>query len=241
MTSSTEASRGPSSAPVGTSSGTRASASVRLARTTRWATVASGTRKARAISGVLRPPNRRSVRAARACAESIGWHVAKSRLSMSSPMSSSAAAARSSSLVECSRSSRRPSSSWRRSAICRRRSWSIARCLAVAISQAPGLSGMPDCGHCSSAATSASWARSSAHPMSWTMRARAPITRADSIRHTASIARRVSARTAIVPHAASSKSDISYTCRTSMMSPSLAGQRLAHSTASSLDRAWMSQ
>ena len=37
-----------------------------------------------------------------------------------------------------------------------------ARCLAVAMSQAPGLSGTPDSGHCSSAATSASWARSSA-------------------------------------------------------------------------------
>ena len=39
---------------------------------------------------------------------------------------------------------------------------SIARCFAVAMSHAPGLSGTPDAGHCSSAATSASCARSSA-------------------------------------------------------------------------------
>ena len=38
----------------------------------------------------------------------------------------------------------------------------MARCLAVAMSQAPGLSGTPDSGHCSSAATSASCASSSA-------------------------------------------------------------------------------
>ena len=49
----------------------------------------------------------------------------------------------------------------------------MARCLAVAISQAPGLRGMPDAGHCSSAATSASWASSSARPMSRTMRVKA--------------------------------------------------------------------
>ena len=55
MTSSTEASRAARSAPRGTSKGTRASASVRLARTMRWAMVGSGTRKARAISSVVEP------------------------------------------------------------------------------------------------------------------------------------------------------------------------------------------
>ena len=59
MTSSTDDSRAASSAPRGTSNGTRASASVRLARTMRCATVGSGTRKARAISSVVRPPSRR--------------------------------------------------------------------------------------------------------------------------------------------------------------------------------------
>jgi hypothetical protein len=86
------------------------------------------------------------------------------------------------------------------------------------------------------------------------------MTRADSIRQTASMARPASAlvggrlgpvasagaggrigSSGTPDQAAWSKSDISYTRRTSMTSPSRAGQRVAHSTASSLDRAWMSQ
>ena len=51
------------------------SASVRLARTMRWAIVGSGTRKARAISSVVRPPSRRSVSATRASVESTGWQA----------------------------------------------------------------------------------------------------------------------------------------------------------------------
>ena len=70
-----------------------------------------------------------------------------------------------------------------------RRMRSIARFFAVAISQAPGLSGTPDRGHVSSAETSASCARSSASPTSRTMRASPEMTRADSIRQTASTAR----------------------------------------------------
>src|SRR5918996_4156983 len=73
-----------------------------------------------------------------------------------------------------------------------RRKKSIARCFAVAMSQAPGLRGTPDSGHCSSAATSASWARSSATPTSRTMRARPAMSLGDSILQTASIARWVS-------------------------------------------------
>src|SRR3989441_3401933 len=64
----------------------------------------------------------------------------------------------------------------------------MARRLAVAMSHAPGLSGTPDCGHPSSAATSASWARSSARPTSPTIRARPAMSLADSIRQTASMA-----------------------------------------------------
>jgi len=41
----------------------------------RGATVGSGARKARAISVVVRPPSRRSVRATRASVERTGWHV----------------------------------------------------------------------------------------------------------------------------------------------------------------------
>src|SRR5436305_14091626 len=69
----------------------------------------------------------------------------------------------------------------------------MPRRLAAAISQAPGLFGTPDSGHCSRAATSASWARSSARPTSRTIRVRPAISRADSIRQTASTVRLTSA------------------------------------------------
>jgi hypothetical protein len=74
----------------------------------------------------------------------------------------------------------------------RRRSWSIARCFAVAMSQAAGLSGTPETGHCSSADTSASCASSSARPTSRMTRARLAMRRGDSMRQTASMARWVS-------------------------------------------------
>ena len=64
----------------------------------------------------------------------------------------------------------------------------MPRRLAIAISHAPGLRGMPSAGHCSSAATSASCARSSARPTSRVMRASAAISFGDSIFQTASIA-----------------------------------------------------
>ena len=61
------------------------------------------------------------------------------------------------------------------------------------MSQAPGLSGIARLGHCSSAATRASCASSSARPTSRTIRARPAMSLADSILQTASIARWVSA------------------------------------------------
>src|ERR1700693_3791804 len=57
------------------------------------------------------------------------------------------------------------------------------------MSQAPGRSGTPSAGHCSSAATRASCASSSAVPMSPTTRASPAMSRADSMRQIASIAR----------------------------------------------------
>src|SRR5712691_4999422 len=66
---------------------------------------------------------------------------------------------------------------------------SIARCVAVPMSQAPGRSGTPAVGHCSRAATRASCASSPAVPMSPTTRASPAMSRADSIRQIASIAR----------------------------------------------------
>src|SRR5436189_5628023 len=98
------------------------------------------------------------------------------------------ASAKSASGLPCRSSSSWPRCSCVRSRILPRRKWSIARCFAVAMSQAPGLTGTPDSGHCSKAATSASCARSSAIPISPTMRARPAMSLADSIRQTASIA-----------------------------------------------------
>nr|WP_276602713.1 hypothetical protein [Nannocystis pusilla] len=53
------------------------------------------------------------------------------------------------------------------------------------MSHAPGLFGTPAVGHCSSAATSASWASSSAMPRSRTNRVSPAISLADSRRQTA--------------------------------------------------------
>src|SRR5437867_3634055 len=78
----------------------------------------------------------------------------------------------------------------------------MARCFAVAISQAPGPSGTPWTGHCSIAITRASCASSSAAPTSPVIRARPAMRRGDSIRQTASIAERVasSLSTVVRPH-----------------------------------------
>src|SRR5262249_37270122 len=180
-----------SSGPRGTSKGTCFSARVRLARTMRWATVASGTRNARAISSVVRPPSRRSVSATRDSVGRTGWQAVNTRRRRSSPMSSRAAS-RSGAVSSCWASSSRPISSCLRSIRLLRRTRSIARYFAVAMSQAPGLFGTPDSGHCSSAATRASCARSSARPTSRTTRARPAMSLADSIRQTAAMVRCVS-------------------------------------------------
>src|SRR3954468_15452323 len=186
MTSSTDDSRAVNSGPVGTSKGTCAAVSVRLARTIRCASVASGTRNARAISSVVRPPTRRRVSATRASRLSTGWQEMKTSRRTSSSTTSSKAAAQSGSSP--SRSSR-PSSAVLRCSVSARRKLSIARCFAVAISHAPGRSGMPPAGHCSSAATSASCASSSASPTSPVTRVSAPTSLADSMRQTASTTR----------------------------------------------------
>jgi hypothetical protein len=81
-----------------------------------------------------------------------------------------------------------------------RRNMSIARCFAAAMSQAPGLSGMPDSGHCWRAATRASCASSSARPTSRTIRVRPAMILADSILQTASMARCVSVAVTATNH-----------------------------------------
>src|SRR5258707_1868540 len=188
MTSSTEGRRASSSSPRGTSKGTFASRSVRFARTSRWAIVDSLTRNARAVSAVVRPPSSRRVSATRASEESSGWQQVNIRPSRSSPTSSSSAASKSARSIAIRIPTSRASSSCLRSKVVWRRARSIARFLAVAMSQARGLSGTPDSGQRVRAATSASWARSSARPTSRTIRARAAMRRADSIRQTASVA-----------------------------------------------------
>ena len=65
----------------------------------------------------------------------------------------------------------------------------FAKRVVVAVSHAPGLSGMPVRGHVSSASTSASCAISSASPTSRSIRARLPMIFADSILQTASMVR----------------------------------------------------
>src|ERR1700722_2434831 len=145
MTSRTEERRAASSGPRGTSKGTCLSARVRLARTMRWAIVASGVRKARAISSVVRPPRRRRVSAARDSVERTGWHAMKTRRRRSSLMMLSRVESRSGEV--CSRaSSSWASSSYLRLATALRRKRSMARRLAVAVSQAAGVSGTPECG-----------------------------------------------------------------------------------------------
>ena len=133
------------------------------------------------------------------------------------------------------------------------------------MSHAAGLSGTPFTGQFSSAATSASCASSSARPTSRTMRATLAMIFADSMRQTASIARRVvaspvmpavrprvtglavacalqgrvapgaSGKQAACAAGSAPKSASSCTCRTSITWPSPAGQRDAHSMASSRD------
>src|ERR1700722_10489306 len=68
------------------------------------------------------------------------------------------------------------------------------------MSQAPGLSGTPDSGHCSSAATRASCARSSASPTSRTMRVRPAMSLGDSILQTASMVRCMSVAVTTTDH-----------------------------------------
>ena len=192
MTPSTEPSRSARSAPRGTSKGMRASAIAFLARTMRWPIVVSAARKARAISAVVSPPRRRSVRATRDSAGRMGWQAVKIRRRRSSPTSSSSRSIRSVSVSGLFSSSVRPTSSSLAWAMVRWRKWSMARRLAVCISQAPGFCGTPPCGQVLRAISSASWASSSAKEMSRTMRARPATRRACSIFQTLVMARWVS-------------------------------------------------
>ena len=90
-----------------------------LARLIRCAIVASGTRNARAISAVVRPPTARSVSAIADAGDSAGWQHMNSRSSVSSrsvaPSVSAASAICSSAGIRLTTSASR----WRRAASAR--------------------------------------------------------------------------------------------------------------------------
>ena len=84
MTRSTRARRSALASAPGSANCSPDSATLRLARLIRWAIVASGTRKAAAISFVDSPPSARSVRATADGRRQRGWQHMKKRTSVSS-------------------------------------------------------------------------------------------------------------------------------------------------------------
>src|SRR5712691_1147289 len=153
-----------------------------LARTMRWATVASATRNALPISAVVKPATARKVSATCASCDRAGWQHVKISLRRSSASAGSG--------VNADRSS---SASFSRYRVSRRR-MSMARRRAVVINHAPGLSGMPCSGHFSNAATRLSWTTSSARSKSPIARTSAAVSRPASSRKTATTAASVAVR-----------------------------------------------
>ena len=133
------------SGPFGILNGTPLSATCTLARVIRRVMVASGTRKARAISAVVSPPTARRVSAICEAGDSAGWQHRNSRMSVSSDSAAgvSAAGASHSAGGIC-----RAAASSRRCLACSLRSRSVSRREATVISQPRGLPGMPSAGHC---------------------------------------------------------------------------------------------
>src|SRR3954470_14780551 len=142
--------------------------------------VGSGTRNARAISSVVRPPSVRRVSATCASVASAGWQQVKTSSSRSSLNVGSSS--RESSLAVGASSSFVFSASVRS-----RRTRSIARLRAVATSQARGFAGVPSRGHRSAAIANASWAASSARSKSPRKPIRVASTRPHSSRKVRSI------------------------------------------------------
>ena len=184
---STAARRCANSGPVGRVSGMPLSLMVRLARLIRWAMVASGTRNAAAICAVVSPPTARRVSAIWLGADSAGWQQPNSRASESSrPVPGPASAAGLSSSA-CGVATATWSSRRRRD--CSLRAWSSSRREATVISQPRGLAGCPSAGHCSAAASSASWVASSHRSKCPYRRTSAPRTCGASSRSRSSAAR----------------------------------------------------
>ncbi len=114
--------------------GTPLSLIVCLARVMRRVIVASGTRNARAISAVVRPPTARRVSAICDAGDSAGWQHMNSRISVSS--ASDGRPGRRAGASHCSGSTRRATVSSRRCRACSLRSRSVSRREATVISQA---------------------------------------------------------------------------------------------------------
>ncbi len=146
--------RGPSGPPL--------SLTVCLARVMRRVIVASGTRNARAISAVVRPPTARSVSAICDAVDNDGWQHKKSRISESSASERAAPTRSAPGANQPSGNSCRATVSSRRRLDCSLRNRSVSRRDATVMSHARGLSGTPSRGHCVAAARNASWAASSA-------------------------------------------------------------------------------
>src|SRR6266540_2744985 len=160
-----------------------------LARTSRCPIVGSGTKKARAISTVLKPPSVRNVSATCASRFSAGWQQVKINRRRSS---SSDVSLPSFSIVNAPSSNvaRSPSSAYFSTPRRARRRRSIALARAAVVSQAAGLSGTPVSGQRSSACTKASWSESSARSKSPQARISDAMIRPCSRRKTCSICSR---------------------------------------------------
>src|ERR1700733_1721378 len=144
--------------------------------------VGSGTRNARAISGVVSPVRVRSVRATRPSGGRAGWQQVKISRSRSSEMSPSGAAdgpGSGASIRACCSLA---------ASLARRRSTSMARLRAAVGSQAPGRSGIPSRSQTLRARVKASWAHSSARSQSPVIAISDAVIRPHSSRNTASTA-----------------------------------------------------
>jgi hypothetical protein len=127
-----------------------------LARLIRCAIVASGTKNARAISAVVRPPTARRVSASCEAGDSAGWQQRKKRVSVSSWSGGGSSAT-----VSAVSAAWRASTSSRRRRAWSLRIWSVIRRRATVVSHAWGVDGSPSLGHCCVAASRASCTASS--------------------------------------------------------------------------------
>src|SRR4051794_25803725 len=167
---------------------------LRFTRTSRWDMVASGTRKARAISAVDSPARVRRASATWASVASAGWQQVKMSRSRSSvtPLSSGSGSSGSGTRA-ASRSLAAPRVS--------RRIRSVARLRAAVVSQAPGRRGTPSRGQVRRARAKASWAHSSARSQSPVIRMSVATTWPHSSRNASATA--VSTSTTAAPSAGS--------------------------------------